>query len=154
MKAEPALARLLQNAIDRGQVVVIPSLLPPLRSKIEAPLVATCCLLFGLTHAESRALVTLTRHAHVSREALHAAISRDGKPVSGIKIVDVIICSLRKKLKPHNIWITTLSKSGYALDRAARDRVYRQIAGHDAGLIPTITPITGKTETEPNAENE
>jgi DNA-binding response OmpR family regulator len=126
----PALAGLLQEAIDRGQVVVIRSLTPLHVS----PLVATCSLRFGLTHAESRALVQLLEHEHVSKQALHAAISPDGD--MKLKTLDVVVCHLRKKLKPHGIAITTIWGQGYALDREARDKI-KQITGHDAGLIPT-----------------
>jgi hypothetical protein len=132
--SEPALAKLLQDAIDRGQVVVIPGLLPLLREKDEA-LVATSCLRFGLTHAEGRAFVQLMEHEHVSREALHVATSPDGK--SAIKIVDVIVCKLRRKLEPHGIGIVTVYGQGFRLDKNARDKTRRLLAEYDAGLIPT-----------------
>jgi hypothetical protein len=139
----PALAGLLQEAIDRGQVVVVRSAASPPRNT-ESPLVMTCSFRFGLTHAESRALVTLMQHEHVSRQALHAAISSDSSPVSQIKLVDVVVCHLRKKLAAHGIAVTTLRGQGYTLDRAARDRI-KQIAGYNTEGVATA-PKTDQQE--------
>jgi DNA-binding response OmpR family regulator len=145
--SRPALAGLLQEALDRGQLVVIRSVASPPRNT-ESPLVMTCSLRFGLTHAESRALVTLMQHEHVSKQALHAAISSDGSPVSQIKLVDVVVCHLRKKLKPHDITIGTLRGQGYTLDREARAKI-KQITGYNTEGVTTAP----KTDQQVNAEN-
>ena len=79
--------------------------------------------LFGLTPSGARVLVKLLEKNHVSREALHIALSRTTDPVSDIKIVDVAICSLRKRLEKFGIEIVTLWGYGFQLPAEHRRRV-------------------------------
>src|SRR5258705_9642272 len=91
-----------QQPVDRALTA------PPLRSSNESSLVAICCQLLALTPAESRMFVWLVKHGLASKEELHVAMSPGGDPVTGIKIVDVIIYRLRKKLTQHGIRIHTI----------------------------------------------
>jgi DNA-binding winged helix-turn-helix (wHTH) protein len=67
-------------------------------------------------------------------------MSRHGDPVSNIKIVDVVICRLRRKLRPHNIAIVTIHGQGFQLAKDARDRIRRILAEHGEDLISAATP--------------
>ena len=64
--------------------------------------------LFGLTPSGARVLVKLLETERTSREALHIALSRTTYPVSDSKIVDVAICSVRKRLKKFGIEIVNV----------------------------------------------
>ena len=130
--SEPvAPARLLgQRRVDRALTA------PPLRSNDESSLVAICCLLLKLAPIESRAFVKLVKHDHVTREELHAAISHDTE----IKIVDVVIYRLRRKLARHRIEIHTIRKLGYRLHKNARDKIRRILAGYGEEIISAVTP--------------
>jgi hypothetical protein len=113
---------------------------PALHSDSESTLVATCCLLFKLTHAESLALVKLLESKHASREALRGANSN---PLSGSKGVDVIIHRLRGKLAPYDIEIVTVRGQGFGLTATARDKLRKLLADYDAGA-PTTSPPTAR----------
>ncbi len=52
-------------------------------------------------------------HRHVSKEQLLAGIYLHEQDEAEIKIVDVVICKLRKKLKPLGVEIATVWGRGY-----------------------------------------
>lgn len=74
-----------------------------------------------LTGRESDFLrVLASRDRLLTKEALYVAVygSTDNGP--DLKIVDVIICKLRRKLIDHGIIIETVWGQGYKLDRDSR----------------------------------
>ena len=79
--------------------------------------------LFGLRSSQSRVLIKLAEHEHVSREALHLAMSRTSDPSTDVKIVDVRICQLRGQLQSFGIKIQTLWAFGYKLSPESRHKV-------------------------------
>jgi DNA-binding response OmpR family regulator len=132
-----------QHRVDRALTA------PPLRSNTESSLVATFSLLLGLTHAESRALVKLVKHEHVTRAELHRAMSHNDNPTSGIKIVDVTICGMRKKLEHlHAVKIITVRGQGFRLDKNSRDRLRKILAEYGEDVISAATPPAKPSETE------
>ena len=78
--------------------------------------------LFSLTPSGARVLVKLLETEHASREALHVALVATSDPASDIKIVDVAICSLRKRLEKFGIEIVTLWAYGFQLSSEHRRR--------------------------------
>jgi DNA-binding response OmpR family regulator len=78
--------------------------------------------LFGLTPSGARVLVKLLETERTSREVLHVALSRTSDPASDIKIVDVAICSMRKRLEKFGIEIITLWAYGFRLSSEHRRR--------------------------------
>ena len=72
---------------------------------------------WGLTPAETRIVCALMARDVCSKEHL-LAVAHDGRTDEPpeIKIVDVFICKVRKKLVPHGITISTLWGAGYRLD--------------------------------------
>ncbi len=89
-----------------------------------------------LTSHESRLLGVLKKApGAVSKEGLmnivyHERVT-DGE-VPEVKIVDVFVCKLRKKLKPLGIEIVTHWGRGYSLSRAGKDRLAAIIEGKAA----------------------
>jgi hypothetical protein len=128
------IVELLKEAAAHGQLVVIRAS-PPSHVDVRTPLLCALGHLFGLTPAESRALVELMRHQHVSRKALHIASSPDGNPKSSIKVLDVIVHKVRKKLAPHDIKIVNIYGRGFGLADGAHERIRRLVAKHDPGII-------------------
>ena len=149
---------LLKAAIAQGRVVLIPTsdrpaiqhhidralTAPPVRgSDDETTFTVTCGLLFGLTHAEARTFVKLLKHDLVARTELHAAMSAVDNPTTRGKIIDVVVCRLRKKLGPYGIKIDTVRGFGFKLADDARDIIRKLLAeyGEDV-LAAAATPGT------------
>ena len=78
---------------------------------------------FKTTRLETSVLIPIIKRPEVSRECLHQAIE-DRRPTANDqtdpKMVDVVICKLRKKLNLLGIVITTNWSRGYAM--SADDR--------------------------------
>jgi two-component system cell cycle response regulator CtrA len=82
-------------------------------------------LVFGLTGQESRILSMLMQRGMTTKEQLLVAVTTDptGNQQPTIKIVDVFICKMRKKLAPFGIVIETVWGRGYNLDQENRRKV-------------------------------
>lgn len=102
---------------------------------------------YKLTNLESVVFVALLTHENVRKgegsASLHQLIQYERRKrhpngeETNPKMVDVIICKLRDKLKAHKIEIVTLWGSGYYIDSAVRRRVLQELqpgAHKDAGL--------------------
>ncbi len=74
----------------------------------------------GLSPSEARILSALLRNERMSREAL-MAISQS--TAQDMKIVDVWICKLRKKIKPLGLEILNIWGEGYFIPREMRDEM-------------------------------
>jgi hypothetical protein len=144
MQSSPKLAKQIQQAVDRGQVVLIPAPAPPSEAtaapiplphnRSEGALTATFCMLFGLTRCESRMLVRLATQDYGDKNELRAAASAAlGRPVTENSI-QTMLAGLRKKLKSHGVRIATISGLGYGLDTATRSQLRALLVQHDAAL--------------------
>jgi two-component system cell cycle response regulator CtrA len=79
---------------------------------------------WGLTPQENRFLGALVGRVLATREMIMAALYHDrGADEAAAKIIDVLACKLRRKLKPHAIEIQTVWGRGYRLDTATRTRL-------------------------------
>jgi DNA-binding response OmpR family regulator len=79
------------------------------------------------TKLESRILVVLLRRGHASREQLHDVVeSNRGNPVDVTheKIVDVVVCKLRKKLTPLGVNLHTVHSIGYEMSQEDRNKLW------------------------------
>jgi hypothetical protein len=123
---------LLKTALDQGRTVML-SLAAPPRVVRPPPMVVICCLAFGMTKSEARVLLTLMEHGTVAREDLHVAMS-DGRGVSKIKTIDVVVSRVRQKLEPHGVAIETVWGSGYKINEDDRNKLRRLITDHGAGI--------------------
>jgi hypothetical protein len=77
---QPAFVKQLQQALDAGQVVLVPPPAkapeqPPLRNRSEPALTAAFCLLFKLSRNEGRVLTKLFSHDYGAKKDLQSAES-------------------------------------------------------------------------------
>lgn len=86
-----------------------------------------CAQQFKTSRLETYMLMQLLRREHATKQQLHRVVE-DNRPSPGtkdetdIKMVDVIICKLRKKLLSHNITVETVWGLGYLLKPDQRAR--------------------------------
>lgn len=105
----------------------VPSIAPPspqewLRKISEDKLTISCCKVFKLTPLQGSVFSLLMRHKEVTKEMIHMVIEhrrqlkKPSNEETEIKMVDVVICHIRRRLKRFNgnkPPITTLWGSGY-----------------------------------------
>ncbi len=143
---------LLREALEEGIIVELPreewppglkrnSFGPPLDNFVsnDTMLRIACCRLFGATHQQAIVLATLLKRPEATKEQLHAAVERDrtnDKPKTHPKLVDVLICHLRRKLRP---WaarlyrndeykiIKTMWGTGYLIDAKERIALVKEL---------------------------
>jgi hypothetical protein len=83
--------------------------------------------------------VRLVKYDHATRQEIHSAMA-DGDPVTGNKIIDVVISRLRRKLAPHSIKIATIWGLGFRLAEDSRDRIRKLLAAYGADIVAAATP--------------
>jgi DNA-binding winged helix-turn-helix (wHTH) protein len=83
--------------------------------------VTGCIRCFKLTKNEARLLTVLLRRKEVTKETLLNQMYT-GPDVPEIKIIDVFVCKLRKKLKMFDIEIKTIWAHGYCMTSEMRSR--------------------------------
>ena len=110
-----------------------------LRAKIEGlegllGMHALTPLVFGFTGAEARVFGVLMRRDIATKEmVMHGLYADRADNDVEIKIVDVFICKMRKKLKSFAIPIDTVWGQGYRLTSSAKEKVRAIIASEDPG---------------------
>lgn len=95
-------------------------------TQLESVMGAEFCapLEWRLTPSETRILGLLYARERVTKDAIMTVLYREwGRDEAEIKIVDVLVCKLRKKLKPFGISIQTRHGVGYGMTQDARDAV-------------------------------
>lgn len=119
------MSELLRERIDRLEIEN-----DELRERVaelEEILFATdwhCPIEFRLTGSEAAILAAMLRRERCSKEFLHMATARPGEEKdTELKIIDVWICKMRKKLEPFGIEIVTLWGQGYCLTPASKERL-------------------------------
>lgn len=136
---------LLKEAVAEGLILSLPAsdwpagsrvaarlpTLPPLRANEVGKLTSTFCRMFGLTSTEARAFTEILRRADVTKDQIHVAMSDENPPRSHVKIVDVIMCKMRRKLRRHKITVTTLWGRGYAMPQTSKDIVRGLLRDYD-----------------------
>ncbi len=140
----------IQEAIMYGKVLSMPrSDWHPLQrgnrgenSKLtEEELVSNCQRTFHLTKLHASFLSVLMRRNEVTKITLHQIIEscrrQPQDEETDIKMVDVILCNLRKKLKPFGLQIKTLWSSGYYMEpdvrKKAQDIILERLNGETDG---------------------
>jgi Transcriptional regulatory protein, C terminal len=107
-----------------------------------------CRKLFKLTNLEAGFIVLLLKVEHVTKAQLHHVIETqrlqrpsrpDNMEMTDEKMVDVMICKLRKKLKliDPKFLITTLWGGGYFIEVPAKEKFYAKLAAE--GVTPDGT---------------
>ena len=98
-----------------------------------------CCKVFKLTRLEAGFVVRLLKLDHCDKEKLHHVIETqrlqrssnpDSMEATDQKMVDVIICKLRKKLKDLDpeFKITTVWGGGYYIELPVKEKIYARLA--------------------------
>jgi len=127
---------ILQEALEVGSIVEMPrdDWSPLLTREQRGPeyaktgvddalLILNVVRLFGVTQQQACLLLVLIKRREVTRKMLHAVIeSRRPHPKveTEPKIVDVVICKLRKKLEPLGLKIETVWSCGYFMSAEHR----------------------------------
>jgi two-component system, cell cycle response regulator CtrA len=92
-------------------------------------------LMLGLTPSEAKLFGALLKREFLTREALliclYGSVPSDDEVE--IKIVDVFICKLRKKLRPFGIAIETMWGRGFYMTPAAKAAVDALVNGEPNG---------------------
>ena len=96
--------------------------------------VAVLCMAFDLRHTEGRMLAMLLANDFTTVEQLRGTAADPDKKLA-YSSMRVFLCSLREKLEPHNIKISTIVKLGYGIDAASRAKIIKEIAKYDAAGV-------------------
>jgi hypothetical protein len=126
---------MVQEAIDCGTVLAMPRPdwhplprggRPPPSRLTDEELVINCQRAFGLARLQASFMSLLMRRNEVTKAALHLVIESCRRPnqkfETDIKMVDVVICHLRKRLRPYGLKVDTLWSSGYYMAPNMRNR--------------------------------
>lgn len=98
-----------------------------------------CSVKFKTTRLQSALLATILKRQQVSKQTLHDVIEHTRltygthKEPTDQKMVDVMVCHLRKKLKPFNFDILTVWGTGYRMDAAHREAALLMLCAVAAG---------------------
>ena len=156
LKCEAEIARFtIHQAIDDGTILEMPredwpptgcrsSRLPTLkRGNEDAAFLLNCMRFLGVTKLHAKVLHVLIRRNEVTKEAIHHAIKEkerlsDHANPSGIKLVDVVIHHLRKRLKRFDIKINTIWGIGYEIEPASKRVLLEMI---QAGIRAQEDPL-------------
>lgn len=92
-----------------------------------------CSSFFKLTPLQAAVFATIIRRPSVTKSQLHQAIenNRDAnQDPTDLKMVDVVVCHIRKKVKSYQLTIDTIWGIGYSMDREVRDRAMGLLDEH------------------------
>jgi hypothetical protein len=84
-----------------------------------------CIRCFKLTPLEASVFVLILKREHITKDQIHANISH-GKDTDP-KMIDVVMCKLRKKLKAHGLTVQTLWATGYCMEPEIKTRAFQMI---------------------------
>jgi len=87
---------------------------------------------FKTTRLEGNILMVILRRGFASRDRLHDAVEDNrGNPENPTekKIVDVVVCKLRKKLAIHGIKLNTIHSTGYEMTDSDRQKAWALVHG-------------------------
>lgn len=153
---------MLSEALAHGQIVAIPRSDWPPGGKVlerhptvprrasDADVEFACRKLFTLTNLEAGFLVLLLRLDHTDKAKLHHVIETqrlrrasqpDALELTDQKMVDVMICKLRKKLKAisEDFLIKTVWGGGYYMEPAVKEKIYARLATE--GIVTAVGAV-------------
>jgi len=134
---------LLRAAISAGKIIEMPRDDWPPKSRRSAreafigtnleneeDLKCACARFFKCSPLEAAMLAAMLRRDQVTKEQLHGVIehsraNQTTKEATDQKMVDVMICKLRKKLRPFEIVIETMWGIGYLIPPKCREMAIR-----------------------------
>lgn len=108
------------------------------RTVLEQELVYNCVRMFKVTKLQAALLAVMLQRAEVTKETMHQVIEACRNPLkeeTNPKMVDVVICHLRKRLKPFGLVIHTLWARGYYIEPSQRKFCLEMIDRYVTGLF-------------------
>lgn len=126
-------------------------------------IIFNCQRVFGLTHLHACFLSVLMRRNEVSKPQLHQIIESCRKQPNNretdVKMVDVVLCHLRKRIKPFGLFIKTLHSSGYYMEpefrKKTQDILLAQLNGDTDGTQKAETSLVSpRDQGAPGTERE
>jgi hypothetical protein len=150
---------ILRTALHEGLISRLPRYdwhpyqmgqLGPLGARSEDEVVADCMRYFKLTRLQASFCTALIRRNEVPKEVLHSIIRRCGQPnretEQSIKMVDVVVYHLRKRLAKLGLEIKTLWSHGYYMEPAVRRRAQELLSDGQAQEASATVPAGGRVE--------
>lgn len=99
-----------------------------------------CSRFFKATRLQAAILSTLLKRNEVTKQQLHVVIEQnrpgDNRDETDPKMVDVLICHLRKKLTLHDVKIETVWGTGYLISPANREKAILLLENFTSSLPP------------------
>lgn len=160
----------LKAARDMGSIADLPRAdwppgtrindrLPNVSLPADGDLAFMCARAFKLTALEAGFMVSLLKHRQVEKSRLHGIVehqrnTRQAQPdrmeATDPKMVDVMICKLRKKLKTvdADFQIKTLWGSGYFIEAALKPRIFTYLEGATDAPAQKPTPATDPVDAD------
>lgn len=92
-----------------------------------------CAAVFQMTRLQAAVFVAIVRRPEITKEQVHIAIESTRSPnadPTDPKMIDVVICHIRKKLKPFKLELKTIWGRGYSLAPRERTIVLSMITEH------------------------
>lgn len=132
----------LGSAVDRGTIINIPrgDWAPGTRRDERNPntipleyndeqLTMLAMRTFSLTASEAKLFVALLRRPEMTKKSLHLVLQPDDtsdEELTDIKIVDVYVCKIRKKITHRNykLLIDTIWGRGYSMSKDVKDKAF------------------------------
>lgn len=96
-------------------------------------MIMACVRTFRVTRLQARLLSVLIRRPEATKGMLHQVVEQERDPtkdVTDLKIVDVVICHLRKRLRPMQLEIKTIWSCGYFMEAEQRARANAMLNDH------------------------
>jgi hypothetical protein len=123
--------QILANAVEAGMIAEIspmdwpvgqardartPAINTHVSSIVDDKTIFACLKAFKVTKLQATALALLIRRKEVTKAMIHHVVEQR-RPANSEetdpKMVDVVICNLRKRIKPYNLTIVTVWSCGY-----------------------------------------
>ncbi len=131
---------LLKEAVDDGTLIELPqSDWPPgslrrsrkpsgqsILNLDDATLQLACSKVFKMTRLQAAVFVAIIRRPEITKDQVHTAIEATRSPnadPTDQKMIDVVICHIRKKTKDYGIELRTVWGQGYMLAHSEREKV-------------------------------
>jgi hypothetical protein len=169
-----AVREAVQEAIDNGRIVQMPKDDWPVgqarddrtptfirqNRMDDESLIFSCIRLFHITRLQASLLAVLIVRNEVSKDTMHQIIESrrpPGKEETDPKMVDVVICHLRKRLKPFSLKINTLWACGYYMEPQQRKAILEMVNKYVLGKatqadLKGVDPVDLEGDEEAPAE--
>lgn len=151
---------ILRTAIELGKIVELPKDDWPVGSaraqraciagtilENDETLAFACSRFFKSTRQQSAVLAVMLKRNEITKAQIHQILEQnrptEGREATDPKLVDVVVCHLRKKLKPHNVEIETIWGTGYLIPPKGRELAVRLLENFTSSAPVVDAAVTG-----------